>query len=115
MNTTIIAGRFHEQARADQAAAALRATGFGRGQVATFFVTPAGQHDLSGTTGDPEASAGAHHAGTGAAVGAATGTGVGSVVGLATLPLLGPGAIVAGAAIGAYVGSLAGALEQMGK
>jgi hypothetical protein len=110
---TIIAGRFDEQARAEQAITALEASGFPRDQIATFFVNPAGQHDLHGTTQDPEASAGAHHAGAGAAVGAATGTGVGTVVGLATMPVLGPVAALAGAAVGAYVGSLVGALEQM--
>jgi hypothetical protein len=109
----IIAGRFGEQARADQAMTALEVIGFHREQIATFFVNPPGQHDLRGTARDPEASAGAHHAGTGAAAGAATGTGVGVAVGLVTLPVLGPGAAVAGAAIGAYVGSLAGALEEM--
>ena len=111
---TIIAGRFDEQARAEQAVTALEATGFPHDQIATFFVNPAGRHDLHGTRRDPEASAGAHHAGAGALAGAATGTGVGTVVGLATMPVLGPGAALAGAAIGAGVGSLAGALEQMG-
>jgi hypothetical protein len=93
---------------------ALEATGFQREQIATFFVNPPGQHDLHGTAEDPEASAGAHHAGAGAAEGAATGTGIGTVIGLATTPVLGPGGALAGAAIGAYVGSLAGALKQMG-
>jgi len=111
---TIIAGRFTEQAQADMAVDALLATGFQRDQIAKFFCNPAGQHDLHGTPDDPEASAGAHHAGTGAGVGAATGLGVGTVVGLATIPVLGPGAALAGAAMGAYVGSLAGALEKMG-
>jgi hypothetical protein len=111
---TIIAGRFGEQTRADEAVNALEATGFRRDQIATFFVNPAGQHDLHGTTQDPEASAGAHHAGIGASAGAATGTGVGTMIGLATMPVLGPGAALAGAAIGAYVGSLAGALKEMG-
>jgi hypothetical protein len=111
---TIIAGRFDEQARAEQAMTALEATGFQRKQIASFFVNPAGQHDLHGTARDPEASAGAHHAGAGASAGAATGTGVGTVVGLATIPVLGPGAALAGAAVGAYLGSLAGALKQMG-
>src|SRR5450759_2318311 len=109
----IIAGRFDEHARAEQALTALEASGFPRDQIATFFVNPAGQHDLHGTAQDPDASAGAHHAGAGAAVGAATGTGVGTVVGLATMPVLGPVAALAGAAVGAYVGSLVGALEQM--
>jgi len=49
---TIIAGRFDEQARAEQAMTALEATGFQRDQIATFFVNPAGQH------GDPERPAG---------------------------------------------------------
>jgi hypothetical protein len=49
---TIIAGRFDEQARAEQAMTALEATGFQREQIATFFVNPAGQH------GDPERPAG---------------------------------------------------------
>jgi hypothetical protein len=111
---TIIAGRFEEQVRAEKAITALKATGFQRDQIATFFVNPAGQHDLHGTARDPEASAGAHRAGAGASAGAATGSGVGTVVGLATMPVLGPGAALAGAAIGAYVGSLAGALKQMG-
>jgi hypothetical protein len=111
---TIIAGRFNEQAGAEQAMTALEASGFQREHIATFFVNPAGQHDLHGTARDPEASAGAHHAGAGAAAGAATGTGVGTVIGLATMPVLGPGGALAGAAIGAYVGSLAGALKQMG-
>jgi hypothetical protein len=111
---TIIAGRFDEQAQAEQAVTALEARGFPHDQIATFFVNPAGRHDLHGTRRDPEASASAHHAGAGALAGAATGTGVGTVVGLATMPVLGPGAVLAGAALGAAVGSLAGALEQMG-
>ena len=110
---TIIAGRFDQQARSEQAMIALEVMGFQRDQIATFFVNPAGQHDRHGTALDPDASAGAHHAGAGAAAGAATGTGVGTVVGLVTMPVLGPGGPLVGAAIGAYVGSLAGALEKM--
>jgi phage tail tape-measure protein len=111
---TIIAGRFDAQAGAERAVTALEATGFPRDQIATFFVNRAGQHDLHGTRRDPEASAGAHHAGAGAAAGALGGTGVGTVVGLATMPVLGPVGPLAGAAIGGYVGSLVGALEKMG-
>ena len=111
---TIIAGRFDEQSGADRAAAALATAGFHRGQIATFFVNAAGQHDVHGTRQDPNASAGAHNAGAGAAAGATTGTTVGAVAGLAAVPILGPVAPLAGAAIGAYVGSLAGALEEMG-
>ncbi len=111
---TIIAGRFDEQVRAETAMAALEATGFRPDQVATFFVNPAGRHDVHGTTLDPGASAAAHHAGAGAIAGAATGTGVGVVVGVATVPVLGPIAALAGAGIGAYIGSLAGALQRTG-
>jgi len=111
---TIIAGRFDAQARAEAAALALEAKGFPRDQIATFFVNPPGQHDTQATRLDPESSAGAHHAGAGAASGALGGTGIGTVVGLATMPVLGPVSALAGAAIGGYVGSLVGALEKMG-
>jgi hypothetical protein len=111
---TIIAGRFEQQQGAERAVNALADTGFPRDRIVTFFVNSAGQHDVHGTPGDPDASAGAHHAGAGAVAGAAAGTGVGMVVGLATLPVLGPAAPLAGAAIGAYVGSFAGALENLG-
>jgi hypothetical protein len=111
---TIIAGRFDGQARADAAVSALEAKGFHRDQIAAFFVNPPGQHDLHGTHLDPDASAGAHDAGSGAMTGALAGTGVGAVVGLATVPFLGPVAAFAGAAVGTYVGSLTGALEKLG-
>ncbi len=110
---TIIAGRFDEQDNAEQAVAALQAKGFPRESIASFFVNPAGAHALSGTHQDPDASAGAHHADTGAVAGAIGGTGVGGAVGLATAPFLGPGAALVGAAIGAYVGSLHGTLNQL--
>jgi len=110
---TIIAGRFDEQLQADQAVSALGVTGFAPEQIATFFVNPAGQHALSGTHEDPNASAGAHHAAAGAVTGALAGTGLGLAAGLATIPILGPGAALAGAAVGAYVGSFGGALNQL--
>ena len=96
---TIIAGRFDVQAQADAAVAALEQAGFATDRIAKFYVTSPGQHALHGTVHDPEASAGAHHAGTGAATGALKGSGVGAVVGLVTTPLLGPAGPLAGAAI----------------
>ena len=108
---TIVAGRFEEQTQADAAVSALVQAGFSTDRIAKFYVTSPGQHALHGTVHDPEASAGAHHAGTGAATGAVKGSGVGAVLGLVTAPLLGPAGPIAGAAIGAYVGSLAGALD----
>ena len=47
--------------------------------------------------------------------GALIGGAVGTTVGLATLPVLGPAAVVAGVGVGAYVGSLYGALGQLGE
>jgi hypothetical protein len=110
---TIMAARFVEQAQAERAGVALEASGFEHRQIAIFFVNPPGQHDRSGTQRDPDASAGAHHAGAGAVAGAATGSGVGAVAGLVAAPVLGPVGPMVGAAIGAYVGSFAGALENM--
>jgi hypothetical protein len=110
--STIIAGRFEQQAAADAAMSSLQAAGFSTDRMSKFFVTPPGMHDLHGTTNDPDASAGAHQAHTGAIAGATAGGGVGVLAGIATAPLLGPGAALAGAALGAYVGSLAGALDQ---
>jgi len=57
--------------------------------------------------------AAASGAASGAAAGAAVGVVVGAAVGLATLPFLGPIAPVAAAGVGAYVGSLGGALANM--
>jgi len=111
--STIIAGRFDETVQAEQAVAALQTKGFPGDRIASFFVNPAGAHDLSGTHRDPQASAGAHHADVGAIVGALGGTGVGAVAGLITAPVLGPGAALLGAAVGAYVGSFHGALDQL--
>ncbi len=109
---TIIAGRFEQQSDADAAVSGLESAGFSSGHISKFFVTPPGMHDVHGTVEDPDASAGAHHAGTGAVAGATAGGGVGVLAGIATAPILGPGAAVAGAALGAYIGSLAGALDQ---
>ena len=110
--STIIAGRFKEQTNADEATLALEAAGFAPDSISKFFVVPPGMHDVHGTTEDPDASAGAHHAGSGALAGVTAGGGVGVLAGIATAPILGPGAALVGAAIGAYVGSLAGALDQ---
>ena len=110
--STVIAGRFDEQSSAEEATRALEAAGFTSARISRFFVLPPGQHDVHGTTDDPDASAGAHHAGTGALAGATAGGGIGVLAGIVTAPFLGPGAAIAGAAVGAYVGSLVGALEQ---
>jgi hypothetical protein len=111
---TIIAGRFQRQDEAEQAVEELVLSGFASGQVTSFFVNPAGQHDLFAIGGDEDESPGTHDASSGVASGAAVGGGVGLAVGLATLPVLGPGAAVAAIGVAAYTGSLVGALGRMG-
>lgn len=107
---TIITGSFRQQAEALHAMSALAGAGFPVDRTTSFFVSPAGQHDLTPIGGDEAASPGMADAGGGAVTGAAIGGAVGVAVGLATLPVLGPGAAVAGVGVGAYVGSLYGAL-----
>jgi len=111
--TMIIAGRFIRQDAATASMAQLVQSGFDPGQMTSFFVNPLGQHDRFPIGGDEDESPGTEKAGAGAATGALGGSGVGIAVGLATLPILGPGAVLAGAAVGAYVGSFVGALDNM--
>ena len=111
--TMIIAGRFIRQDAAAASMAQLIQSGFDPARMTSFFVNPAGQHDTFPIGGDVDESPGTEMAGAGAATGAVGGSGVGVAVGLATLPILGPGALIAGAAVGAYVGSFVGALDNM--
>ncbi len=86
--------------------------GFADGSTAMFFVNPPGQHDRFPVGGDRDESPGTEQAGGGSTAQAAVGGAIGAVVGLATLPVLGPGAAVAAAGVGAYGGSLYGALHN---
>lgn len=76
--STIIAGRFDEQAEVGQTVNDLYRAGFAADQIETFFVNPPGQHDTYPVGGDQAESAGATHADA-TAVG---GVGVGAVVGI---------------------------------
>ena len=112
--TTIITGNFQQQDEAQRALSALAGAGFAVDQTTTFFVNPPGQHDRYPIGGDEDESPGMEDAAGGAVSGAAVGGAIGVAVGLATLPVLsavlGPGAVVAAAGVGAYTGSLVGAL-----
>jgi len=108
--TTLITGSFRQQTEAQNAMRDLARAGFAPGQTATFFVNPPGQHDLYPIGGDEDESPGAEDAGGGSVAGTAVGGAIGVAAGLATLPVLGPGAAVAAAGVGAYGGSLYGAL-----
>ncbi len=104
--TTIISGRFVEQATTQQALEALVAAGFARDHVAAFFVNDAGQHDLYPIGGDEAESPGTEKAPAAAVGGAAGGAAIGALAGA----VAGPAGAAAGAAVGAYVGSLQGAV-----
>lgn len=108
--TTIITGNFQQQDEARLALSDLAGAGFAAGQTTTFFVNPPGQHDLYPIGGDKDESPGTEDAAGGSASGAAVGGVIGVAVGIATLPVLGPAATVAAAGVGAYAGSLYGAL-----
>jgi hypothetical protein len=113
--TPIIAGRFEQEAQAEQAAEALRLRGFAAEDVTVFHLNPAGHHATFPVGGDRDKSHGATHAHNGALKGAAIGGVVGLGVGAAAVPLVGPVGALAGASAGAYVGSLAAALGDMGE
>ncbi len=107
--STIIAGRFQQQDQVAKAIAALADAEFPADQISSFFVNPAGQHDIFPIGGDRDKSPGAEHSEKGMFAGGA----VGAAVGVATTPLIGPAGPVAGALLGAYLGSLVGTLSQM--
>lgn len=111
--STLIVGRYDQQAEAEHAAQRLRDAGFPPGEMSLFYVTPQGQHGLFPVGGDEDESPGTEDAKPGAARGAVGGLGAGALVGAATIPVLGPAGPVFGAAVGAYTGSLVGALSNM--
>lgn len=106
--TTIIAGRFSQQDEVQQALAALQQAGGQAGQISSFYVNPAGQHDLYLIGGDRDESPGSQDSDKGMAVGLGAGGVIGGAAGMAAGPL---GAIT-GALVGAHVGSLVGSLSQ---
>jgi hypothetical protein len=109
----IIAGRFQTQDQSQDALQQLRDAGFADAALTTFFVNPAGQHDLYPLGGDEDASPGAGGAAGGAEAGVAAGAAAGLAVGLAAAPFLGPAAVIAAAGVGAYTGSLGGTFSQL--
>jgi hypothetical protein len=111
--TTIIAGRFEQQARAQEVVAEMVRKGFSPAQISSFYVNPPGQHAQYPVGGDRDKSPGAKESPTGSAAGMATGGAVGAAVGAATTPLTGPLGAVTGAFVGGHIGSLVGSLSQM--
>ncbi|NYT36656.1 hypothetical protein ERD78_07215 [Allopusillimonas soli] len=113
----IIAARFDTFDTAQAAAAQLMDGGIAAGDLHTFFVNPAGSHDRYPLGGDqvfdPASEGGSVGALGGAAligiIGACVGAVVGYAFGSSTIGIIG------GAGVGAYVGSLAGAMRMIGR
>lgn len=110
---TLIVGRFVRYDQGETAAYELQQAGFSTDEMSLFYINPQGQHDLHWLGGDEDESAGTHDAGSNAVASAAGGGGIGGLIGLAALPVLGPAGPLLGAAVGAYTGSLVGALGGM--
>ena len=113
--TKLIVGRFDNIDGAKAVLGELRMAGFRPREFGLFYVAPPGQHDLYPIGGDAHSDEGARESGggaaTGAAVGGATGLAAGAVL-AATIPVAGLAALLAATGIGAYIGSLHGALAK---
>lgn len=110
----IVAGRFDTFVDGERAAQALFNKGFVEEDVTMFFVNPRGRHGRLSGGGDHGTDPGAEKVPGGATKGAALGAAAGAAVGLGIISWLGwpvyVAVIVAG--IGAYVGSLIGAVSH---
>lgn len=104
--STIIAGHFQTQEQADAASDALAEAGFTEERVSTFYLSQAGQHDVTPLGGDNLLSPGAKETPKGVVQGTATGGAVGLILGAATAPSTGPVGPIVGGLVGAHVGSL---------
>lgn len=113
----IVAARFDTFEDAERAAASLMSEGVTGDDLHTFFVNPAGWHDrfpLGGDrAADPNSKGAPATAAAGAAIVGLAGAVLGGVIGWlfthSTLPVVG------GVAVGAYIGSLAGAMYSLGR
>jgi hypothetical protein len=115
-----ITGAFNQRSDAELALQALHEAGFALDAgpsndphpdaESAAIPTPDPEFDVSP---EPAESAGAEDAPQTAAKGVAVGGALGFVVGLGALPVLGPLAPLAGAGVGAYGGSLLGALKGL--
>ena len=110
----IVAARFKDVAGAQAVLNALPAQGFMQTEFQSFYVNPGGQHALHPIGGDAHSDEGAKHADEGAFRGAMIGGGIGLLAGIGAYFALDQLiAILAGTALGAYVGSLLGALSKL--
>jgi hypothetical protein len=110
---TIVCARFDQQAGAQHAVAALVNAGFGAERISSFYRTGQGRETSTTLADEAVQSPGSSEADNGSEWGAGLGAAVGAGAGVLAMPVLGPAAIVAAAGIGAYAGSLYGALGHM--
>ncbi|AEK60140.1 membrane protein [Collimonas fungivorans] len=106
--SSIIFGRFQLQDDVHYAVSKLVQAGYPREAICSFYLNPAGQHDIYPIGGDRDKSPGAEKTDTGLAAGAAVGAGMGAGVGAAVVPVIGP---VLGSLVGAHLGGLVGSLD----
>lgn len=109
---TIIAGRFELQDQGEEVLRALRGAGFTRDAMTLFYVNPDGQHDIYPIGGDDDDSPGARDADKGALAGGGMGAAAGLAAGAAAAAVAGPAGVAAAVGVGAYTGSLAGAVNS---
>jgi hypothetical protein len=111
----LVVGRFDDGEGVKRAVGALARAGFAHEEYGTFYSAPPGQHHLYPIGGDAHADEGARDAGGGAVAGAAVGGVAGLAIGglaAAAIPIAGAAALLAGLGIGAYTGSLVGAMSR---
>ena len=109
----IVAGRFEQVVDANAALDELKRDGFADAEVELFYVAPPGQHGRHPLGGDAHSDAGARFGGWGAALGAVIGGGAGLAVGTMLSMQYGIVAVLLLVGLGAYVGSLIGAMQRM--
>lgn len=111
-----ITGAFNDSRNAESAIQALYDSGFALDHGPAHDAdqdqaSPA--HAAFDVSPEPSTSPGAEQAPQQAAAGVMVGSALGFIAGLGALPVLGPAAPLAGAGVGAYGGSLLGALKGM--
>ncbi|CAN5173884.1 hypothetical protein BH09PSE6_BH09PSE6_23570 [soil metagenome] len=111
----IIAGRFATFEQAQQAQALLQDRGFETDDLSVFYVNPPGRHDMTAVGGDQFADKGARKSTRGVLIGAVLGALTGVVFGLVAAvasPRMEALIFMVATGIGAYAGSLIGALTS---